>query len=136
MCFYNFFSLFFSVLLSLFSRFFFNSAAKNSSTDLMFNMVVLRENYHQMSDMLVLADELGIKYLNIIPMNIVSRTDLDISYYQFFQSEEFKKGYFKTKALAKKYSNVELTFYDFESPASFKKCRFMWNYFYNGILVK
>ena len=106
------------------------SAAKNSSTDLMFNMVVLKENYHQMSDMLVLADELGIKYLNIIPMNIVSRTDLDISYYQFFQSEEFKKEYFKTKALAKKYSNVELTFYDFESPASFKKCRFMWNYFY------
>jgi len=25
---------------------------------------------------------------------------------------------------------IELTFYDFESPASFKKCRFMWNYFY------
>lgn len=106
------------------------AASKNSSTDLMFNMVVLKENYHQMSDMLRLANELGIKYLNIIPMNIVSRTDLDISYYKFFQSQEFKDEYFKTKQLAKSYSAVELTFYDFESPASFHKCRFMWNYFY------
>lgn len=105
-------------------------SAKGSSTDVMFNMVVLKENYHQMSDMLIFADELGVGYLNIIPMNIVSRTDLDISYYKFFQSEEFKKEYFKTKEMAKKYPNVELTFYDFESPASFKKCRFMWNYFY------
>ncbi len=106
------------------------SAAKNSSTDVMFNMVVLKENYHQMSAMLKLADELGFSYLNIIPMNIVSRTDLDISYYKFFQSEEFKREYFKTKGSAESYANVELTFYDFESPASFKKCRFMWNYFY------
>ncbi|NWF88877.1 MAG: SPASM domain-containing protein [Ignavibacteriaceae bacterium] len=106
------------------------AASKNSSTDLMFNMVVLKENYHQMTDMLNLANELGIRFLNIIPMNIVSRTDLDISYYKFFQTEEFKKEYFKTKEMAKTIKNVELTFYDFESPASFKKCRFMWNYFY------
>ncbi len=103
---------------------------EDSSTDVMFNMVVLKENYHQMSDMLKLADELGVSYLNIIPMNIVSRTDLDISYYKFFQTKEFKDEYFKTKELNKSYPNVELTFYDFESPASFKKCRFMWNYFY------
>jgi len=105
-------------------------AAKGSATDVMFNMVVLKENYHQMSEMLKFAHELGVAYLNIIPMNIVSRTDLDISYYKFYQSEEFKIEYFKTKEMAKKYSTVELTFYDFESPASFKKCRFMWNYFY------
>lgn len=103
---------------------------KDSSTDLMFNMVVLKENYNQMAEMLKLADELGIRFLNIIPMNIVSRTDLDISYYKFFQTEEFKNEYFKIKELSKRIPNVELTFYDFESPASFKKCRFMWNYFY------
>lgn len=103
---------------------------KNTQTDIMFNMVVLKENYHQMSDMLKFADEIGVKYLNIIPMNIVSRTDLDNSYYDFYQSEEFKNEYFKTKELRSEYPNIELTFYDFESPASIKKCRFMWNYFY------
>lgn len=104
--------------------------AKNSSTDIMFNMVVLKENYHQMPEMLKLCDEIGVKYLNINPMNIVARTDLDNSYYDYYLSKEFKDEYFKTKELAVKYPNVELTFYDFESPASFKKCRFMWNYFY------
>jgi radical SAM protein with 4Fe4S-binding SPASM domain len=104
--------------------------AEGSATDIMFNMVVLKENYHQMSKMLELAYELGVAYLNIMPMNIVSRTDLDISYYKFYQSEEFKKEYLKTKTLVKQYPKVELIFYDFESPASFKKCRFMWNYFY------
>jgi radical SAM protein with 4Fe4S-binding SPASM domain len=103
---------------------------KGSKTDIMFNMVVLKENYHQMIDMLKFTNELGVKYLNIIPMNIVSRTDLDNSYYDFYQTEEFKNEYFKTKELTSEYPNVELTFYDFESPASFKKCRFMWNYFY------
>jgi radical SAM protein with 4Fe4S-binding SPASM domain len=106
------------------------ASAKGSSTDIMFNMVVLKENYYQMTDMLNLANELGIRYLNIIPMNIVSRTDLDISYYKFFQTEEFKNEYIRTKELSRNIPNVELTFYDFESPASFKKCRFMWNYFY------
>lgn len=104
--------------------------AKASNTDIMFNMVVLKENYHQMSDMLKLCNEIGVKYLNINPMNIVARTDLDNSYYEFYLSKEFKNEYFKTKELALEYPNVELTFYDFESPASFKKCRFMWNYFY------
>jgi radical SAM protein with 4Fe4S-binding SPASM domain len=104
--------------------------AKGSSTDVMFNMVVLKENYHQMSEMLKLCDEIGVKYLNINPMNIVARTDLDNSYYDFYLSKEFKDEYFKTKELAKDFPAVELTFYDFESPASFKKCRFMWNYFY------
>lgn len=104
--------------------------AKASNTDIMFNMVVLKENYHQMSDMLKLCNEIGVKYLNINPMNIVARTDLDNGYYDFYLSKEFKDEYFKTKELASEYPNVELTFYDFESPASFKKCRFMWNYFY------
>lgn len=104
--------------------------AKASNTDIMFNMVVLKENYHQMADMLKLCDEIGVKYLNINPMNIVARTDLDNGYYDFYLSKEFKDEYFKTKELASEYPNVELTFYDFESPASFKKCRFMWNYFY------
>jgi radical SAM protein with 4Fe4S-binding SPASM domain len=104
--------------------------AKGSSTVVMFNMVVLKENYHQMSDMLKLCDEIGVKYLNINPMNIVARTDLDNSYYDFYLSKEFKDEYFKTKELARDFPDVELTFYDFESPASFKKCRFMWNYFY------
>ena len=104
--------------------------AKGSNTDIMFNMVVLKENYHQMSDMLKLCDEIGVKYLNINPMNIVARTDLDNSYYDFYSSKDFKDEYFKTKELASGYPDVELTFYDFESPASFKKCRFMWNYFY------
>lgn len=104
--------------------------AEGTLTDTMFNMVVLKENYHQMSDMLKFADQLGVKYLNIIPMNIVSRTDLDNSYYDFYQTKEFKEEYFKTKDLAANFPNIELTFYDFESPASFRKCRFMWNYFY------
>lgn len=104
--------------------------AKGSNTDIMFNMVVLKENYHQMSAILKLCDEIGVKYLNINPMNIVARTDLDNSYYEFYLSKEFKNEYFNTKKLAAKYPGVELTFYDFESPASFKKCRFMWNYFY------
>lgn len=104
--------------------------AKGSITDIMFNMVVLKENYHQMTEMLKLADDIGVKYLNINPMNIVARTDLDNSYYDFYLTKEFKDEYFKTKELASSYPNVELTFYDFESPASFRKCRFMWNYFY------
>jgi len=98
-------------------------ASKDSKTDIMFNMVVLKENYHQMSDMLKFANKLGVKYLNIIPMNIVSRTDLDNSYYDFYQTKEFNE-------LTSEYPNIKVTFYDFETPASFKKCRFMWNYFY------
>ena len=39
---------------------------KDSKTDIMFNMVVLKENYHQMSDMLKFADKLGVKYLNML----------------------------------------------------------------------
>lgn len=104
--------------------------SNGTNTDIMFNMVVLKENYHQMAEMLKFSSDIGVKYLNINPMNIVARTDLNNSYYDFYLTKEFKDEYFKTKELASEYPNVELTFYDFESPASFKKCRFMWNYFY------
>lgn len=75
--------------------------AKDSSTDIMFNMVVLKENYHQMSDMLKFANELGVQYLNIIPMNIVSRTDLDISYYNFFKLMNSRENILRQKLCQK-----------------------------------
>jgi radical SAM protein with 4Fe4S-binding SPASM domain len=103
--------------------------AKNSQTDVMFNMVAIKENYHQMSKIAELAGSLDIKYLNIVPINLVSVTDIDSSYYNFFKSEEFIKEYNKCKKTASEYS-IEFTSFNLNSNNSFKNCRFIWNYFY------
>lgn len=105
-------------------------AVKNSGTDLMFNMVVLKENYFQMTEVLKLCSEIGVGYLNIIPMNIVSMPDMDKSYYGFYRTEEFKNEVDRINKSACEHPEVELTLFDFDSEYNIQNCRFFWNYFY------
>jgi radical SAM protein with 4Fe4S-binding SPASM domain len=104
--------------------------SRNSTTDLMFNMVVLKDNFHQMSEIVNLANDLDIKYLNVVPMNLVSITDIDKSYYEFYGSKEFKREFERAKQTAQKYPSFEFTSYDFNARSHFHNCRFVWNYFY------
>lgn len=104
--------------------------AKNSDTDIMLNVVIVKENYKQMKEILDFANNLGIEYVNMIPINLVAKTDEDISYYQFFFTDEFKKELEKAKQAAKKYKNIEFTFSELEKDAGFNTCKYPWNYFY------
>ncbi len=111
--------------------------SENSDTDIILNVVLIKENYFQMSDIIKFTHELGIRYINMIPINLVSKTDEDISYYQFFFSSEFQKELSLAKQTAKKYKEIEFTFSDLDTEGGFNTCKYPWNYFYiswNGLL--
>ncbi len=102
----------------------------NSDTDVMLNVVLVKENYHQMSDMLEFAQNLKIKYINMIPINLVGITDEDISYYQFFFTPEFQKELIAAKQTATKYKELEFTYSELIKDSGFNTCKYPWNYFY------
>lgn len=104
--------------------------AKDSDTHIMFNFIIVKENYHQLTDMIKFAHELGVEYLNFMPVNVVSTTIADVSYYEFFHSNEFQMEYKRAEAEAKKYPDIEVTHYDFTAPKGFGKCRYPWSHFY------
>ncbi len=106
--------------------------AKNAigkRVDLMFNVVVLKENYLQMADIVLLAEELGIKYVNFQTMNLASVTSWDISYYDFYTTSDFKKALHFARQTAAK-TAVEVSTFEFEKKNEFKKCLLPWGHFY------
>lgn len=65
--------------------------AKNTGTDIMLNMVVTKENYKHMPLLIKYAEEIEVKYMDFTLFNLASVTDIEQSYYAFFQSVEFQK---------------------------------------------
>jgi radical SAM protein with 4Fe4S-binding SPASM domain len=101
-----------------------------SETDVMLNMVVFKENYLEMNDVLKFAHQEGIKFVNYTPINLVSVTELDGSYYEFFTTGEFNSELINTIEESKKYPEIEFTYPNFETINKFQMCPYLWNYFY------
>lgn len=111
--------------------------ASNSDTDIMLNVVLVKENYKQMADMIDFAHKHNIRYINMIPINLVAKTDEDISYYQFFFTPEYLTEVARAKETAKRYPDIEFTYSELDKDGGFNTCKYPWNYFYiswNGLL--
>lgn len=95
-----------------------------------FNFVAIKENYFNMAEMVELAGELGVKYVNITPFNVASITIYDKSYYDFFYTETFKSELKRAKDKAKEFKNLTFSAWDIEAPKGFRKCDLVWSHFY------
>jgi MoaA/NifB/PqqE/SkfB family radical SAM enzyme len=103
---------------------------------LKFNMVVLKDNYHQMADVVRLAAELGIPEVYFNTINLVAN-DWDTSYYGFYHTGDFKRAVAEAAKLAKGLG-IAAGFDDITTERIFTKCPFPWNHFYitwDGFLV-
>jgi len=110
---------------------------KGSKTTLMLNMVVTKENYFQMPDLVRYAEKIGIEYMDFSQLNLSAVTNIDIAYYEFYQSEEFSNALEKLKAASNDCTNVT-TNYNFKTDTGFQKCPFPWSHFYicwNGFIA-
>lgn len=102
---------------------------KNTRTTLMLNMVVVKENYHQMPDVIQYASTTGVSYLDFSQFNLASVTNIDTSYYKFYQTDEFQTVLNEVEAL--KTSNKELSItFNFKAGKGFKECPFPWSHYY------
>ena len=104
--------------------------AKGKRAEVMFNFVAVKENYHTMAEVVEEASKLGVGTVNITPFNVTSVTAHGIDYYDFFQTQAFKDEVVRAKETADRLGNVEVTIWDVNSPASFRKCHLPWSHFY------
>jgi radical SAM protein with 4Fe4S-binding SPASM domain len=104
--------------------------AHGTTTDIMFNMVVLKENYFQIADVLHFAHQEGIRYVNVTPINLVALPELNTGYLKFFDSPEFLKEWHKAQVMARNYPEIEFTYPNFKKNTHRRMCRYPWNYFY------
>ncbi len=104
--------------------------AKKYKVDLMLNMVITRENYHQMADMVEFACQLHIPYLNFTYFNLACVTNTDRNYYTLYQSPEFLESLRQVRKCNRKFPQVYVTGLDFPGSPSFQKCPFPWSHFY------
>ncbi len=104
---------------------------RNSKTDLMLNMVITKENYFQMPAMVSFASENGIAWLDFTMFNLASVTGIDTSYYEFYQTSEFRKYLDEALFVAEQLSvhlNADSFSNDFGN--GFKSCPFPFGHFY------
>lgn len=104
--------------------------AKNTGTDIMLNMVVTKENYKHMPLLIKYAEEIEVKYMDFTLFNLASVTDIEQSYYAFFQSVEFQKIIEELEETIKNTAEVLVTERNFKTDNSFQKCPFPWTHFY------
>jgi radical SAM protein with 4Fe4S-binding SPASM domain len=111
---------------------------RGTSTDLMLNMVVTKENYTHIPNLVEYAGSMGIRYLDFTLLNLASVTEIDRGYYKFYSSPEFLAVLEKLEITLKKYPNVTVTNRNFTTENNFQKCPFPWSHFYicwNGFVT-
>jgi len=111
---------------------------KNTSTELMMNMVVTKENYHQMTALAEFAQKIGIKYMDFTMFNLAAVTQTGKEYYEFYQSLEFLTELNLLKEKQKQLNDVAVNYHSFDTNHSFKACPFPWTHFYicwNGYMT-
>ena len=104
--------------------------SKGSSTDLMLNMVVTKENYKHMPKLVEYADKIGIKYLDFTLFNLASVTGYSSEYYDFYESQDFLDVISELDIVISTTENVLVTERNFKTDNSFQKCPFPWSHFY------
>jgi len=115
-----------------------SKTAENTGTDVMLNMVVTKENHKQMSLLIKYAKSIGIKYVDFTLFNLASVTNIEQSYYGFYQTAAFQKSIEDLEHTIKDNPEVIVTERNFETDNSFQKCPFPWTHFYiswNGFVT-
>ena len=115
-----------------------SNLCKNTSTELMLNMVITKENYFQMPDLVSYSQEVGVKYLNFTLFNLSAVTDISLDYYDFYNSDEFLESLKKMEVTIKENPNVAISQWDYKSQNGFRKCSYPWSHFYiswDGFIV-
>lgn len=93
-------------------------------------MVVIPQNYHQMEDIVRVAGEVGIKYVNLQTMNLASVPTWDkTTTYDLYNTRDFKLALNAAKRMALT-NGVDLSTFEFEKEGSFQKCLLPWGHFY------
>jgi radical SAM protein with 4Fe4S-binding SPASM domain len=111
---------------------------RGTSTELMLNMVVTKENYYHMPLLVKYAGEIGIRYLDFTLYNLVSITEVERSYYEFYKSDEFLNILSELEDTIRNTTNVTVTNRNFKTDNGFRKCPFPWTHFYicwNGFVT-
>ncbi len=103
---------------------------KSTSTDLMLNMVVTKENYKHMPDLVKYAEEVGIDYMDFTLFNLASVTNIPVSYYDFYKSDEFLAVEAELEKEIAKTEKVLVTNRNFKTDNGFRKCPYPWSHFY------
>ena len=112
------------------------TVAMGRGVEFMINTVITPDNYTDVENIVRLASELGIKYVNFNRMNCASVPGKAESNKQFFTSTEFKQCLEKLSRLKKEFPGVTYT-EDFSSKG-FRECTFPWHHQYitwDGYLV-
>ncbi len=102
---------------------------KNTDTHLLLNVVLVKENYHQMADIVKFAGEVGVPYVNMRPISLAAEKDVDTNYGNVFFTEDFRSQLDMALFEAKKILGLELTFSGLGKERGFRTCKYPWNYF-------
>ncbi len=106
------------------------SVCKENNVALMFNFVIIKENYRQMKNVVELAISLGVESVNFTPVNLSSITSWSSGYYEMFYGDDFKNELKSAFEIAKKSPLTNLSIWDIKKKNEFKKCHLPWNHFY------
>lgn len=103
--------------------------ARKHGVDVMFNMVISRDNYQSMPDVIDFAVRHGVKFVNFNYINLASIPEQSMEYYDFFSSPEFESVREATIRKAAEHPAVEVTGLERLGGDTSKVCPLVYNSF-------
>jgi radical SAM protein with 4Fe4S-binding SPASM domain len=110
--------------------------AKRKGVGVVLNMVIIKENYHQMVDIIKLAKTMDVPGVTVTPINLAG-VDWDLSYYDFFRSSEFTSVLEQARRAAVR-EGISFSYVTDVPHKGIRNCRYVWNHSYitwDGFLV-
>ncbi len=102
--------------------------SETSRMDVKLNMVVFKDNFFQMTEVVKLAKDLGLKEVYFNSVNLVAN-DWDLSHYEIYDTPEFGKELKRVIEFADK-ENIYIEYPKFGMEKGFINCPYLWNHFY------
>jgi len=104
------------------------ASAAHKRMSVKYNMVVFKDNYTQMVDVINLAAELKAREVFFNTFNLAAN-NLDLSLYDFYHTAEFRSAYARASSIARE-KKVTIKLLNLQDRKGFRYCPFPWDDFY------
>jgi MoaA/NifB/PqqE/SkfB family radical SAM enzyme len=101
---------------------------KGTSTNVSFNLVLIRENVGNLGEVLAMAHELDVPQVTVTPINLVFH-EWPTSYYELFRTEEVRQAVAGARRQAAEYG-IAFEYFDITASPGFRACPYPWDNFY------
>ena len=104
--------------------------SRGKGISFMINTVIMKENLHDLHNIITLANSLGISNVNFNTMNAASMAGQNIDIYGLYRSDKYKEEIKRIDTARREMPQMNITGLNIPEKTGFQRCPFIWHHQY------